>query len=307
MEYQKPFKKSGKREEPSDEELEFIHSRLLQGLSDREVLEEMQDTAFPLRSLGFMKRRRKEFRAAKKVLEEKAKKEFDPVLAEYRKEHLAEVEGTIRKRKRELGVLSPQSAPFPPELDQLPTYSSDPDRLPFDNLGTHLPKAIWDKLEQRELKHSAYLESCSQLLKEIEGKSEKRTGLKIDRSSAQRSVPCLTPFFSELIYRDICERASGSPLGVLGNSPDYKLGSGANGEQELWLSGKRITEVSHVEIEHHRREHEEILREYRESGKAERLVKLCEELTSLTQIIKAELTQILLIRSYREGACEFCP
>jgi len=300
-------RKSGKRDEPSEEELEFIHGCLLRGLSDREVLEEMQGTELPLRSLGFMKRRRKEFRAARKVLQEKVKKEFDPVLAEYRKQHLAEVEDSIRKRKDELGVLSPQYEPFPAELDQLPTRSSEPGRLPFDKLDTHLPKSIWDKLEQRELMQSAYLELCSQLLKEIECESKRRTGLKIDRSSDQRSIPYLTPFFSKLVYMDICGRASGFSSGVLGDNPDYKVGSGANGEGQLWLSGKLIAEVSPGEIDRHRRVHADILREYRESEEAERLVKPFEELTSLTHTIEAELTQILLSRSYREGRCEFCP
>ena len=69
----------GKKAEPTEEELEFIYS-CLERLSDREVLEEMQDTEFPLRSLGFIKRRRREFRAAKRVLEDNLKTQIDPAL-----------------------------------------------------------------------------------------------------------------------------------------------------------------------------------------------------------------------------------
>ena len=76
----------GKKAEPSGEELEFIYS-LLAKLSDSEVLEDMQATAFPLRSKGFIKRRRKEFNAAKRVRQEQIHKEGDPLIAKRREEH----------------------------------------------------------------------------------------------------------------------------------------------------------------------------------------------------------------------------
>lgn len=80
----------GKKAEPTAEELEFIYSRLRK-LSDEEVLEEMQDTEFPLRSKGFIKRRRREFNAAKKVLETDVKKELDPIVIKRREQHSAEL------------------------------------------------------------------------------------------------------------------------------------------------------------------------------------------------------------------------
>ena len=58
----------GKQSEPTAEELEFIYSRI-QRMSDKAILDEMQDADFPLRSVGFIKRRRREFNAAKRVLE----------------------------------------------------------------------------------------------------------------------------------------------------------------------------------------------------------------------------------------------
>lgn len=82
----RPLKKPvGKAAEPTAEELEFIYSRLK--LSDSEVLEEMQDQPFPLRSKGFIKRRRREFDVAKKVLRAQLEKELDPVKAKMREEH----------------------------------------------------------------------------------------------------------------------------------------------------------------------------------------------------------------------------
>lgn len=76
----------GKKAEPTIEELEFIYSHLKK-LSDEEVLEEMQDTEFPVRSKGFIKRRRREFNTAKKVLETDLKKELDPIIIKRKEQH----------------------------------------------------------------------------------------------------------------------------------------------------------------------------------------------------------------------------
>jgi hypothetical protein len=83
----------GKKAEPTTEELEFIYGRLPK-LSDQEILEEMQSEEFPLRSLGFIKRRRREFNTSKKVLQVELQREVDPVAAKRREEHfnhLAEI------------------------------------------------------------------------------------------------------------------------------------------------------------------------------------------------------------------------
>lgn len=79
-------KKVGKAAEPTGEELEFIYSRL-ERMSDSAILEEMQDTEFPLRTKRFIKRRRKEFSAAKRVLEIQIQKESDPITAKRKEEH----------------------------------------------------------------------------------------------------------------------------------------------------------------------------------------------------------------------------
>lgn len=80
----------GKKAEPTTEELEFIYSHLKK-LSDEEVLEEMQDTEFPVRSKGFIKRRRREFNAAKKVLETDLKKELDSIIIKRKEQHYDEL------------------------------------------------------------------------------------------------------------------------------------------------------------------------------------------------------------------------
>jgi len=84
----------GKKAEPTVEELEFIYERLAR-LSDGEILADMQDTVFPLRSPGFIKRRRKEFDTAKKVLHVQLQKEVDPLAVKRREEHFRELAAII--------------------------------------------------------------------------------------------------------------------------------------------------------------------------------------------------------------------
>ena len=67
----KNVKPKGKKAEPSVEELEFIADCLARGLIDIEVLEEIQSAEFPLRTVAFIKRRRREFDSIKKVLKER--------------------------------------------------------------------------------------------------------------------------------------------------------------------------------------------------------------------------------------------
>jgi hypothetical protein len=97
----------GKKAEPSTEELVFIYTRV-DRLSDKEILEEMQDEAFPLRGPGFIKRRRKEFAAAKTVMKDKgiAEEELikDPLITEAKKKHFEELCEYIREWQKELGL-----------------------------------------------------------------------------------------------------------------------------------------------------------------------------------------------------------
>ncbi len=82
----KSGKKIGKQAEGTPAELEFIYSRL-DRMSVPDILWEIQDTTFPPRSKGFIKRCQTEFNVAKKVLETQLKKEIDPVIVKHKLEH----------------------------------------------------------------------------------------------------------------------------------------------------------------------------------------------------------------------------
>ena len=95
-------KKVGKAAEPKNEELEFIYCRIEEGLPDDVIIEELVDYQLIARSGGFIKRRRREYHAAKKVLEEILKKKVDPVLARQRIRHWNELADAARDIRRNI-------------------------------------------------------------------------------------------------------------------------------------------------------------------------------------------------------------
>ena len=97
-------KHGGKGVEPSVEELIFIYKRL-EKLSDTEILDEMQNETFPLRSTGFMKRRRREYQAAKTVLKEHISITTDQVVIEANKEHIEEIGHLLAKWQQEIAEI----------------------------------------------------------------------------------------------------------------------------------------------------------------------------------------------------------
>jgi hypothetical protein len=77
----------GKQPSPSPEELEFIFKCFRKNLSDKEVIEELQDKTFPPRKIRFIRDRRKEYDAAKKLLQDKVQKPDNTLITARRKEH----------------------------------------------------------------------------------------------------------------------------------------------------------------------------------------------------------------------------
>ena len=97
-------KKKGKGAEPTTEELEFIYARIPL-LSDGEILQEMQDTEFPVRTTGSIKRRRKEYSAAQKVLEVAVKKELDPATARVKVKHWIDLAEAAKIMRRNINTI----------------------------------------------------------------------------------------------------------------------------------------------------------------------------------------------------------
>jgi len=89
-------KRGNKSAEPKAEELEFIYQRI-DRLSDQEILDQMQEEDFQLRSTGFIKRRRKEYTAAKKILENTLNQEIEPSIVKAIDNHHSEIHSLIEK------------------------------------------------------------------------------------------------------------------------------------------------------------------------------------------------------------------
>lgn len=79
--------KKGKGTEPTPDELEFIYSRL-DNTPISDLLVELADSGFPIRSKGFIKHRIREFNMAKTVLAKKATGAYDIDIVEQKVKHM---------------------------------------------------------------------------------------------------------------------------------------------------------------------------------------------------------------------------
>lgn len=98
MEEKNNRKRGGKKAEPSRQELECYAEWFLRGFTNKDVLDEIEDNEFPKRTVGFIKRRRKEFECYQKIIEEKGKIVSDPVIINRRRGHwdkLADMAGAM--------------------------------------------------------------------------------------------------------------------------------------------------------------------------------------------------------------------
>jgi len=87
---EKPKRRLGKRAEPKEPELLFIFQRMWDGMDNSRILSELEgEGIFPPRELPFVMRRRREFEAARKVIESRMRQEglHDPALLERKRIH----------------------------------------------------------------------------------------------------------------------------------------------------------------------------------------------------------------------------
>ncbi len=99
----------GKKAEPKAEELEFIYSKIEEGLSDSEIIDEMQGESFLLRSIGFFKRRRREYGAAKSIFEGLIGRKLDPAVIRQRIRHWNDLATTAKSIVRNIEAVKHSS------------------------------------------------------------------------------------------------------------------------------------------------------------------------------------------------------
>ena len=82
----------GQQPRPDEQELEFVYKAIARGLSNLEIMDELGDTEFPRRTdARYFRQRRREYNAARKVLDERIAAEQDPLLIEKRRKHEEEL------------------------------------------------------------------------------------------------------------------------------------------------------------------------------------------------------------------------
>ena len=136
----------GQKPQATVEELEFVYKAIARGLSDQEIKEEMRDTPFPRRtSTRFFRQKRREYNAARSVLEVQVAAEQDPLLIEKRRQHEEELVAALtilRNNKPPRGMKAlfrwEASGPEPRSMDCLLANTGFPENLGSALLSQHL-------------------------------------------------------------------------------------------------------------------------------------------------------------------------
>lgn len=300
----------GKQAGPSPEELEFIFEGFTRGLSDREVLDEMQDTEFPVRNPRFIRERRKEFNATRTVLEITLKQQIDPVLVKAKEEHFAEIRSLIEEWK---------DAVRTPEVNEMSLSKEGYLKVPFskleyqfnplfDLLREHLPVPIlWQNHSLWIGKISDYFESCKNLIKEIA--EDDRVVKWLEEYPSWEEHVVIEP-----VLRCISDRALGREPKLL-DDPNPNTGEF---EPFLEVSSKpdsrkfieRLSKTSYTEeltVDHINLVDPAICTHYLNSQEAVHVVNLFIEMRDLELKIRESLNEILIKRDYIIHTCQLCP
>jgi hypothetical protein len=136
----------GQKPQATVEELEFVYKAIARGLSDLEIMEEMGDTEFPRRTdARYFRRKRREYNAARSVLEVQVAAEQDPLLIEKRRQHEEELVAALtilRNNKPPRGMKAlfrwEASGPEPRSMDCLLANTGFPENLGGALLSQHL-------------------------------------------------------------------------------------------------------------------------------------------------------------------------
>ena len=281
----------GEKAEPTAEELEFIYSHLMK-LSDQEVLEEMQDTEFPVRSLGFIKRRRREFNVARKVLESTLKEQEDPILAKAKAEHLDEVRNLIER------WMEASTTPAFHEVDlhtEFPVERLESQPL-FGCLKEHIQsETLWETYGVWRARFGAYLAMCQSLIKEIRQAGKYFESLAGSMRGFER--PILRRLNDKALGKEVIPYAFQVIRGagrIVMRKGDY-----------LYIDGEVLLLVS--DGEKGSREYQRISEGFLNSEALANLTAAFSELRSLEFEIRSRLLETLTSRNYRNFTCRLCP
>lgn len=300
----------GKQPGPSPEELEFISERFTRGLSDREVLDEMQDTEFPVRNPRFIRDRRKAFNAARKVLEITLKQQTDPVLVKAKEEHFAEIRRLIEEWRDDVQT---------PRVDEMSLTREGYLKVLFSKLeyqinplfrclDEHLPFPIlWQNHSLWLDKIPDYFDSCKSLIKEIA--EDDRVVKWLEEYPKWEEHVVVEP-----VLRCISDRALGKESELLNNpNPDtgelepFMEFTSKSGSEKFIERKSRTRKTVQMTVEHINFVDPAICTYYLNSQEAAHIVSLFIEMRDLELKIRESLNEILIKRDYIIHTCKLCP
>jgi len=99
------FEKRGRDVSPTQQELGFLFSLMARGLTPKQIVDEYQDTEYPLRQHRWVSEKQRYFDAAKKVLEERIKANQDPLMLEALRKHFDELYSLIDKLEHQIRLI----------------------------------------------------------------------------------------------------------------------------------------------------------------------------------------------------------
>jgi len=298
----------GKKAEPTEEELEFIYSRM-EKLSDQEVLEEMSDTEFPLRSLGFIKRRRREYRAAKRVLESSALRQTDPILFDAQKKHIEEIQELF---ERWYEIMKNQDAFLIAEIENMEQYINKwwalPKEMPnikwdplFECLKGHLNNTFWSAYDAWENLYKQYYNGCVSLIEQFKNSVESQLKAKNEKDVAYPMLEITT--MKTLGNKTVQDYETSEPgywdfdYYSRGN---YLMAKLENGKKEFTI----LEANSPEEIVN---EYLELCNKYATSKDAAKLIEMYNELYEACDKVKQEMSDAVIRKDYVMNICHLCP
>jgi len=267
----------------------------------------MQDTEFPVRNPRFMRDRRREFNAARKVLEITLKQETNPALVKAIDEHHTEIRNLVEKWREafpwELPLFDNQ---FDEKLwiygvNNLPgevnVVRNDP---LFKAVREHLPlEDFWKRFKDWENLWSELVENCEKVREKLDDLSRE--------AEAWPNVIKLRHDFQKPASHEITQRQFGiDELDTLLFDTRkeclwgyFKYPDGEYSQQYI------ILEAEHPED--HIDNYKSLINEVLNLEETDRIIKISIELFDILRQIHEELENILIRKVWVTSRCQWCP
>jgi hypothetical protein len=312
----------GKGQAPTPDELKFIYSLFSEGYSNADILKRYEELerhsklgSLPFRyDIRFIRQRRKEYEAAKEILESKIEQQLDPTLAKAREDHIDEIREVLQEL-REI-VKTPKIADISPNIDDtfnmkvevsdrgwnlLSDFKSDP---LFECVEEHVPiESLWKDFDDWQSGICSYFDNFKELIGII--KEDERVLKWMDEYPTKEERE-----FFEPILACISEKAIGKEPNIQRNPETGKfepyLLIESEDKGEFVRRTSRESREERIRVKKVQLVDPDICFSYLDNDSAEKLIKRFRNLMLLEQRIHESLSEVLISRSYAKEHCRFC-